>query len=252
MIVVELDPQTAAHIRLAASPVAEIAGVLRLFAAGRRDAVFGDVGASVRGIVTDPDVALLVALVPVSGSGYIPDFITPKPPIDGDPLAGQLDRVRSTPAHDVHQQVIVERFGGRRVPLNVAAATSDGSFARRAARGLHLVWRVALRERWTELRRMLDADIARQLYSLGRFGVAPTIAALHPDIRFDGRLLCVRIPPWDERGRLENTEVVLSPTVFGSSRVSTQLCRASDAVVTYPARGVRRDAPAAGITLWRR
>ena len=241
MIVVELDARTAAHIRLAVSPAAEIVGVLRRSVAGQRDVVFGDVDAPARRLLGHPDVALVATLLPTSGSGYLPDFLTPKPPIDGDPLAGQLDKVASTPAADVHQHVIVERFGGRSIPAAVAAAASDGSLARRAALGLHLVWRAVLRERWAELRRVLDADIARRLNSLGRLGAAATIAALHPDIAFDGRLLRIQMPPWDERGRLEDTEVVLAPTLFGPGRVSPQLCRADEAVITYPALSGRAE-----------
>lgn len=238
MIVVDLDAPTVAAIRLAASPLAETAAVLRLCASGRRDAVFGDVGAPARAVLADRDVALLAAVVPPGGTGYFPDFLTPTPLVDGDSITGQLEAVRWTPGGEVHQQVVVERFADRRLPREVARAVSDGSFARRAAYGLDLVWRSVLRDRWPNLRRLLDADIARRLQSIGRFGVARTIGTLHPDVRFDGRTLSVRMPPWNERGRLERTELVLTPSLFGWPRVSPQLCRAGAAVLRYPAHGV--------------
>src|SRR4051794_10133581 len=111
MIVVELDGATLARTRVATSPLADAVAWLRLCVSGRRDRVFGDPGATARSALAHPDVALLAALVPARGTGYVPDFLTPKPTEGDQPLARQLEDVAGARAGPGHQQG-VERGGG--------------------------------------------------------------------------------------------------------------------------------------------
>lgn len=237
MIVAELDSRTVSRIRLSPSPLADGVALLRLAAAGRSDPVFGDAGAAARAALTDPDVSLLTHVMPPGGRGYVPDLLTPKPTGTGD-VESQLEQVRATPDEIVHQHVAIERFGGADMPRTVARAVSDGSFARRAARGLTLFWRATLRDAWRELSEVTSADIVRRSQQLGRHGIAHLLGSLHPDIDYDGRALRIRLPPWDERGRFEDTELVLSPALFGWPGISPQLCRADQAVLRYPAHSL--------------
>jgi DNA-binding transcriptional ArsR family regulator len=181
----------------------------------------------------------------------MPDFLTPKPPADDHPLAGQLDAVCRTTQETACEQLIL-RFGQAPVPAPVRDRLEAGDLGARVANGLYVFWRATLAERWPALRRSLEADMARRTRDAGRVGVTGMISALHPDIHLAGSSLNVRLPPYEEHHRYEDAELVLSPRLIGWPAVSPQLCQADDAVLRYPCvhdAGVRdeRAAPLAAL-----
>lgn len=244
MIVVDMDASTVSRIRFAPSPVAEAVSLLRLTAAGRRDPVFGDPGAGARSALSHRDVALVAEVMPAGGHGYLPDFLTPKPPAGRTVLEYQIDAVAGTEPAEVDQQVRRERYAGCRAPAHVARLVEDGTFASRVANGLRVFWRAALADSWSRLAEIPADDAASRSREAGAAGLQGMLNGLHPDIEADGRSLRIRMPPWEERGELHDTELVLSPAVFGWPHVSPQLCRADQAVVRYPARGLGGRRPA--------
>lgn len=239
VISVELDAPTVARTRLAASPLAEAVTLLGQAAFGRPDPLFGAPPAPARAALADPDVALVALTLQPGGLGYEPDCLTPRPSRDTDVLDGQLAELAETPAADARQQVAVERFAGGALPPLVACRLEDGTFGRRAARGLRVFWRAALDDAWGTLRRALDDDIARRSQELSRAGLTGVVNGLHPALHTDGRHLDLDLP-WDERGTLTDTDLVLSPLLFGAGSLGVQFHRPHQAVVRYRAFGAGR------------
>lgn len=241
MIVAELDAPTASRVRLAASPAAETMAWLRLAVAGRRDSLVGRPRLTGT-LVHDADVRLLATLIRASGRGYLPDLLTPKPG-DSDVLGTQLAQVAATSDDEVRHQVVVETFAGGPVPEELARALDAGTFARRAARGMKVLWSQAVGDVWGSLGHLVEADIARLSAIQGRSGVSAMLDNLHPHVTYDGRSLRVWMPPWEEAGELRDTELVVSPALLDRPRVSPQLCRPDQAVLRYPVRTVGDPSP---------
>ncbi len=245
MIEVTLGAATVGRVRLAASPAFDTIAWLGLCSEGRADPVFGSPDATARQALTDADVAMLAAVLPAGGHGYLPDFLTPKPGTDVQVLQRQLDEVAAADPADVHRQVAIECFGARPMPRDVARSVSDGSFARRAARAIAVFWRAGLAESWSRLGQLLATDIALRSQTVSRCGVSAMLGQLHPRIECEGQTLRVHIP-WHEHHRYDDVELVVSPSLFGSPAVSAQLCRPDQAVLRYPATatGAARTQPA--------
>lgn len=238
MIAVELDGPTLARTRVALSPLADTLSWMRLCAAGRRDGVFGDPGAVARSALAHRDVALVAALLPEGGSGYVPDFLTPKPADADQPLARQLHDVATTSADVVSRQVVMERFAAGAVPRPISTALRDGSLAGRVANGLALFWRDAVREGWREQHRILQADVMHRSITAGRDGVGAMLASLDPRVEFSGATLQVNLGAWQEQHSFIDADLVVCPTLFGWPAVSAQLCQSDQAVLCYPASGI--------------
>src|SRR5262245_11654261 len=166
MMTVRMDPASLARVRLAASPAYEIVLWLHLVAAARPHPVFGDLGADGRSALSHPDVALLAQVIDNHHAhGYMPDLLTPKPPpgAAGSALDSQLQRVRETPDEETVRQVTIDAFPDGGIPAAVRTAVESGTFARRAANGMHRFWRAVMADRWSGIRSVVDSDVAARI-----------------------------------------------------------------------------------------
>lgn len=241
MITANLDADTLARVRLAMSPAAEAIAWLGLAAGRGQHPVFGDPGAAARAALADPDTELVASVLPPPRTrAYTPDLLTPKP--DGG-LADQLDRIAATPCEDVVFQL---GSTGRALPDPVRRAMDDGTFASRAAQGLHRFWCAAIADGWSSLRATMDADLANRARMMATRGVGALFGSLHETVSWADGMLCFR-SAWEERFTLRNVEIVCAPAVLAWPRLSVQLCDPTDAVLGYPAAGVgaRPSAPPA-------
>jgi DNA-binding transcriptional ArsR family regulator len=228
VIQANLDAATLARVRLAMSPAAEATAWLALTAGRGQHPVFGDPGAAARAALADRDAELVAAVLPPPGTrAYTPDLLTPKP-LAG--LAEQLDRIAATPAETVADQLAST---GRALPPPVRAAVDDGTFARRAARGLHRFWCAAIADGWTSLRATMDADLADRARTMATWGVGALLESLHETVTWADGTLRVR-SAWHEEFTLRDVEIVCVPAVLAWPRLSIQLCDPAEAVLGYP------------------
>lgn len=232
MIRVRLDASTLARVRLASSPAAEALAWLRLTAGRGAHPVFGDPGAAARSALSDPDAALVAAVLPAPGRReYSPDLLTPKP---AGGFAEQLDRVAATPPETVAAQLAMT---GRRFPPHVHAAVDAGTFATRAARGLDRFWQAAVADGWASLRATMDADLANRARTMATAGVGALLNSLHDTLTWENSTLTVR-SAWVEEFSFEDVEIVCAPAVLAWPRLSLQLHDPADVVLGYPATGI--------------
>jgi len=211
------------------SPAAEATAWLGLTATRGQHPVFGDPGATARSALQDPDTALVAAVLPPPGTrAYTPDLLTPKPVTD---LDDQLDRIAATPAEAVAFQV---RSTGRPLPHSVRTAVDDGTFAARAANGLHRFWTKAVAADWAALKATMDADLATRARTMALGGVGALLSSLHEAVSWADGALVIN-SAWQEEFTLSNVEIVCVPAVLAWPRLSIQLCDPGDAVLGYPA-----------------
>ena len=232
MIRANLDADTLARVRLALSPAAEAAAWLGLTAARGQHPVFGDPGAAARAALSDPDAALVAAVLPPAGvRSYTPDLLTPKP-IAG--LDDQLDRIAATPPDMVAAQLADT---GRVFPASVRDAVDRGTFAPRAASGLRTFWAAAVADGWAALRATMEADLATRARTMATRGVGAMLDSLHESVSWADGALNIR-SAWQEEFTLSRVEIVCVPAVLAWPRLSIQLCDPADAVLGYPAAGI--------------
>lgn len=243
MIEVDVDSASLARVRLTPSPAYELVGWLLLAAQGRRHPVFGDPGPAARAALRDPRTALAAAVLPAGGRGYIPDLLTPQPPVGRRArlLEAQLEAVAATPADEVHQQ-LAWCAAERPLPDEVRAAASAGTFAASAAEGMRTFWQATLADGWGALQGTLDADIRTRSHRLAEFGVGAVLASLHADLSWAEGRLQVRTR-YHERLRLRDDELVLAPSALRWPALSVQVCAPGNAVLCYPADGLGAGPP---------
>jgi DNA-binding transcriptional ArsR family regulator len=184
-------------------------------------------------------VALLAQVFATGAAGYMPDLLTPKPPPGGPDhaLACQLERVRETPGDQVVWQLTRESFRNGRMPTEVRRAMESGTFARRAANGLHRFWRTVMADRWSGVRAALESDLAGRIALMGGQGVGALLDSLHPCVTWTGNHIKVN-RPIEGHLDLRDTELVLCPTVLGWPWLAVQVTDPADAMLFYPATGV--------------
>lgn len=233
MIGVELDAASVARIRFASSPVYESAAWLAWTAAKVRHPLWGDPGPAARFAMRDPTVARTASLLRgMVRSGYVPDFLTPKPEA-GDLTADglmmtQLERVRACPEAAIHDQLA-------QLTLPPAARREDPErLAAVAAAGLTCFWRTVMHEIWPRLAPLLRQDQHQRMATAWSAGMGSVLSCLHPLVRWtSGELLIDK--PYDERVTYRDTELVLVPTLTGWPRLAVQVCNPMDATIAYPA-----------------
>ncbi len=241
MILVDVDSASLARVRLTPSPAYELVGWLMLAAQGRRHPVFGDPGPAARTALRDPRTALIAAILPSAGRGYIPDLLTPQPPAGRRArlLEAQLDAVAAT-SPDVVGRQLAWCAAERALPGEVRAAARTGTFATRVAQGMRVFWQATLADGWAALQGTLDADIRARSHRLAEFGVGDVLATLHPDLRWAGGRLEVH-KPYQERLALRDDELVLAPSALRWPALGVQICAPGNAVLCYPADGLGSD-----------
>jgi DNA-binding transcriptional ArsR family regulator len=206
-----------------------------------------------RGRLDHHRIAVLFALAE-RATWYVPDFLVPIPRDYEPGFADEINRVATTPAPVVQEQLTLAfRIGpppaavlarGRTgadprppLPAEVRAVLDDGgpeALAQRVAVELETLWRATLADTWPMLARVLDQDVRHRAAMASRRGFADILADLHPDVGWDGRSLTLRKATdltLDPR-----PGIVLAPSVF-LSRPAVWLGAPGQVMLGYLARG---------------
>ncbi|WP_225845790.1 DUF5937 family protein [Streptomyces sp. HPF1205] len=178
------------------------------------------------------DRGLLMDLVPPSG--YTPDFITPPPGAGGGALAGELREVAATPAAEVRREL--DAFGLRTGRVEAMREDPAAGLARLTSE-IAAYWDLALAPYWPKVRTVLEADVFHQARRLAADGAEAVLGDLHPSVRWTAGTLTVadRICPGDTH--LHGHGMVLVPSVFAWSWVSTTATTPTPKQLFYPSRG---------------
>ncbi|WP_436500454.1 DUF5937 family protein [Actinokineospora sp. HUAS TT18] len=242
MLTLRVDVDTMAKTRLAPSPAAESIAWLKLTAASGRHPVFGDPGPLARASLTHPDVALLADLLPRDGDNYTPDLLTPQPGTDAqrrDVLDEQLAWIEAAGQDDIENQVFTHTRTHWSRPLGSSTRriADSGRLQRRLANGLARFWRDTLSDGWSELRSIIDQDIAQRATAIATHGVGRMLGGLHPDIDWAGDALTLT-RSLDGEIDVTGRELVLAPGVLSWPNLIIQVDTPGQFVLYYPAQRV--------------
>ena len=186
-------------------------------------------------VAGDLDLAPVLALT--SGSGYMPDFLTPPATSPVATFEEELERVRAT-APEVVRREVAAAFRGRRPPVAVAALVAHPERSlNRIAETLEAWWRRALEPHWPRVLSLLDADLAHRARRLTEGGPAALFADLHPALAWHEDRLDVRVR-FDARVALAGRGLAIVPSAFYWQGIGPIIDPPWQPTLIYPARGL--------------
>ena len=226
MIELRLGPKDALHLRFAVSPLWETLAAVRATTVGPMPQAMNPW----RRLVVPPPTPFLTALQ--TGTGYVPDFLTPPPQAGERSIEAEIALVAETPLAVVQAELHRARDAGADVPrLRAHQARA------RAVAEMRLAWEQLLKPHWPRLHRVLATDVDHRSKRLVSGGLAALMQDLHPAVTFGNDALRVR-GPVTERRDLQGEGIVLMPSLFGGQRPLVILDEPYQPTLIYPARGV--------------
>jgi DNA-binding transcriptional ArsR family regulator len=170
------------------------------------------------------DLGLPLSLV--SGTGYIPDFLTPPPAGPLTDIGEELALVRSTPRKQVNHELaqMDEPAEVRSLPAMVAQ--------------LEDYWDRALEPDWPRVKAFLQADIQHRARQLTEAGPARLFAELHPNCAWHGDHLTVDMCFCADDVILGGRGLLLVPSAFLWEKPKVIINEPWQPTLLYPARGI--------------
>jgi hypothetical protein len=171
----------------------------------------------------------------------VPEFLMP-PPLSATPEpAGELARVRATPAAQIRRDLSLTYRSslppGLEPLYNRPAAGIDA-----LVRLLHAYWERALADHWPRMRAMLDADVGYRTSALGVGGSRAALGGLHELVGLDGNDLLVGAQGDEPEQCVDvgGEGLLLLPSIFAWPSVATMLRSPWPPALIYPSRGMGR------------
>lgn len=193
---------------------------------------------STRGAIPRDDFDVLALLI--RDDGYFPDFLTTTPTWELTPEA-EADRLRDIDdsRFEVDMTKVLVRTEGtaRRVAVQRMLDHPDRARAMIADAWLG-VWRAAIAPVWTQLERLLRADIAVRARRIAESGVGAMIQTLHERVAWQDGAVRVTMRIWSEVVDCRGSGLVLVPSVMGSNGCNVLTEPPAQPALFYPAQGV--------------
>ena len=234
-----------ARVRLAHSPIRELAGSLLVLQDPGRQVMQGGWVSTLRRRLGGLQLELLTALVPAGR--YVPSFLLPPPTGPWPALVEELDAVTASPPAVVRSELDTVR-DGRPLPAVLGPLYEDPvAQLPGLVEALRQYWQATLEPVWPRLHAACTADITYRMERFADGGLARVLADLHPDVALEGDRVQVDKPQHcAHRLDLAGTGLVLLPSAFIWPAVLVECCGVDQPTVTYPTRGVAelwREAP---------
>jgi DNA-binding transcriptional ArsR family regulator len=184
------------------------------------------------------EVAPLLAVLP--RHGYVPDFLTPPPPVARPSLRGELAEIRATDPAQVARELARCRdsVNDETYRALITSLLTDPEHARdKLAARLQEAWASLVAPSWIRIRTLLDRDIEQRSRILARHGLRRVLDELHPKIRWTNRGLSLadrnrRSVDVGERGFL------LMPSAFLWPHAAAIIEEPWLPTIIYPATGI--------------
>lgn len=240
MFTLELSVADLLRSRFAISPVREVIEVARAIANPEARAAHADwlreQRAGLQRVAHAHNLRPLLALTRAHGS--MPDFLRPTPRGPMAEISVELERIRATPAEQVHAEIDRCLRADGPVAADVERALRADGAAERLADLLAEMWAGVVQPSWSTIRASLERDILYQSRALARHGLAAVLQDVAPALDLDGVHPLVRHNGGD-LGRLDDAGILFVPSVFiwpRAARVHSP--PGSPLTIHYPARGL--------------
>ena len=242
MIRIELAPADLLRLRFAHSPMAEV--VASCLALRSRSARLVPASWRARAEPLLRGLTTLRPLVP-GPSGYVPDFLTPAPPVTRPTLEQELRVVAATPLDRVASEVERAWAGHRAPPETERFATDPAGALAVTVREIRRYFSTAIAPSWPRLRALAEGEVTRRGLLAAERGPGALLTDLHPRLDWDGGALRLAYDKDGEFG-LDGHPLTLLPTGFTGPHVYTMTGTPSGRALWYAPRGHGRlwDRPA--------
>ncbi|MBD8079878.1 helix-turn-helix transcriptional regulator [Cellulosimicrobium arenosum] len=250
MVELRLAPDDLSAIRFGLSPGHELAHAVRVLVRPQHHPLQWGWLRSTRPRV--PREAFDLLRLVVGEVGYLPDFLTSTPDWDLTPDE-ELERLRRADVGpmrvDLGKRVL--RTTGHEQRALRAMAADPARTRTRVADAWETFWEAALAPHWSQVDRLLRADIAARSRRVATHGVGAMVATLNEAVTWGSDAVRVRTERHEEVLDCAGSGLVLVPSVMSAGcAVLTE--RPAQPTLFYPALGVRetwttdgRDLPAA-------
>ncbi|OII12218.1 transcriptional regulator [Curtobacterium sp. MCBA15_009] len=230
MIRYRLEPADVSSIRFGISPLSELGLGLRAFRAPDRYPLqrpWLDRIAAVRPLL---DHEVLLGLV--DDRRWVADFVNPRPASALTSIDDELAALGRITRGRLHADL--ERVHGT-VPA-VFTGRHDAVVGR-LQQALATTWELCFAPYWPRMRAVMQSDITHRARTAAHAGIGAVLGGLSDAVRYDGRLLDVRLSSPIARDRpVAGEGLTLVPSVF-VVRASVPIDDDQPPTVMYPARG---------------
>lgn len=190
-----------------------------------------------RATVPRDDFAVLALLI--REDGYFPDFLTTTPTWELTPEA-EAERLRHIDDERFHvdmTKVLMRTDDARRVAVQHLIDQPDRARAMIAEAWLS-VWNAVMAPVWTQLERLLRADIAVRSRRIAESGIGAMIQTLHDRVAWHEGAVRVTMRIWSEVVDCRGSGLVLVPSVMGTTGCFVLTEPPAQPTLFYPAQGI--------------
>jgi DNA-binding transcriptional ArsR family regulator len=178
------------------------------------------------------DVELLGALV-APRTGWLPDFLTPRPTSPITEFAAELAAVAATPWRKVRADLEAAYHGAELPPVLRGRPSAVRARIVAALADYH---RLCIEPSWPRMRAVLDGDIAYRSRRLADGGARELFGDLDARVHWDDGHLMLQQPGDAYHVEIDGRGLPLVPSLFAPGAFS-YVSAAEPPVVVYPARG---------------
>jgi DNA-binding transcriptional ArsR family regulator len=244
MITIPLSTEDLTKVRIAPSPLWETVTSFGVLLHHGRGTVHAPWAARAPRVLSGTDLSALVAAMCVAGR--CPDFLTPPPDVSAATFGEELERLRTTPAEVVHEEV--EAFVrqeklqfGTLAPEKVRLLEiylSDPEYSlERLVDELKRYHDLALAPYWPRIQEHLEGDTLKRGQALALGGVEALLSGLHPKASYGGGVLELD-KTYEAIIEPAGRGITLVPCVFAWPRVEVLVQPGYRPTLAYGPRGV--------------
>jgi DNA-binding transcriptional ArsR family regulator len=221
------------RMRFAYSPLAEVTESLHMLSCGQVPDLYRGWSETIRGKLSRVDMRLLRVVVPPGPD--VPRFMFLGTADAGTTIQRQLQLVADYPADQLGQD-LREIWGGNGLPAAAEILLSDGGG--RLAEALWQYWQIAIEPHWTQIRALLDADVAYRAARLANGGIECLLADLHPRIKLHDHVIHAGTAGPVTKHDLSGTGLLLIPCAFAWPYLEVGVGNPWPPHLIYAARGI--------------
>lgn len=193
-----------------------------------------------RRTIRRPEIAAAIGSLRelTGGRRWLPDFLTPPPPLRPDvEFEEQLDQIAATPPDVVVRDLIATTGRKPLGPYGDALRKDPKALLPELVTAVRVWHDVAIAPDWPRMRALLEADITHRAGQLAEGGAGQALGALHATVRWAGDRV-ISDDPWRLDFDLGGRGLALNPGIFTPQRVLWNLLEDSPPGGTYPVRAV--------------
>lgn len=232
-----LSPGDIQAVRFGVSPGHELAHAVRILLRPEQHPLMWGWLRDARARLPRDPFALLVQVI--GADGYLPDFLTTTPRWDLTP-AGEVTALREADLDPMRVDLdkMIARSSGDRQQLLRAMRAEPQDARERIADAWEEVWAAALAPVWTQIERMLRADIAVRSRTIATDGISAMATGLHSRVSWGDGAVRVELRKHSEQVDCRGSGLVLVPSVMSSWGCMVLTEPPAQPTLFYPARGV--------------